>query len=150
MTCNNVQANLSAYVDEELSGAEMLEIRSHLSDCTLCSEEARAVEAIKKLVNCAPVPEPSADFEDRLVRNVLGASTAPTRQFSWLALAGLAAASMLVTFTVLQMFSHRTPAASEPTDSQAYQFIQRDRALAASNDPLNGSPIMPVSFESGR
>jgi len=39
--------SISAYVDGELTGAEMLEIRRHLSDCRECSEEYELTRTMK-------------------------------------------------------------------------------------------------------
>lgn len=150
MTCKNVQSFLSAYLDEELSGQEMLDIRAHLGECEDCSEELRTVECVKRMLGDAPVPEPGADFEDRLVASVLGHVEPKSEKLSWLTLAGFAAASMAATFLAIQMFNQRSAKSAEPTDAQAYQFIQRDRALSASNDPLSGSSVSPVTFNLGR
>src|SRR5579871_6455049 len=108
MNCKNVQALLSAYLDEELSGREMLDIRQHLGDCESCSEELTCVRGVKDLLGRTPVPDPTADFEERLVASVL-AST-PTRfepgKLSWVTLTGIAAASMLATMLVLNSLRH--------------------------------------------
>lgn len=47
MNCRRVMNSISAYVDGELTGSEMLEIRRHLSDCRECSEEHDLVRAMK-------------------------------------------------------------------------------------------------------
>lgn len=47
MNCRRVMNSISAYVDGELTGAEMLEIRRHLSDCAECSEEFELVKSMK-------------------------------------------------------------------------------------------------------
>lgn len=50
MNCRRVVNSSSAYVDGELAGAEMLEIRRHLSNCSECSEEYEFVRATKLAV----------------------------------------------------------------------------------------------------
>lgn len=50
MNCSRVVNSSSAYVDGELTGAEMLEIRRHLSNCRECSEEYEFVRATKLAV----------------------------------------------------------------------------------------------------
>lgn len=47
MNCRRVLNSISAYVDGELTGAEMLEIRRHLSECRECSEEYEMVRSMK-------------------------------------------------------------------------------------------------------
>lgn len=51
MNCRRVSNLISAYVDGELTGAEMLEIRRHLSDCRECSEEYELVRGVKSAVS---------------------------------------------------------------------------------------------------
>src|SRR5690349_14585766 len=106
MNCKTAQSLLSAYVDEELTGREMLQMREHLNDCPECAEEHTCVEALKRLLGASPVPEPSADFEDRLVLRVLSATHAPgdQKRISLLALTAIAAASMLGTMLLLNSF----------------------------------------------
>ena len=36
MNCGRVSNQLSAYIDRELTGAEMLSVRGHLGDCDSC------------------------------------------------------------------------------------------------------------------
>lgn len=144
MNCRHVQANLSAYADEELSGAEMLEIRRHLGDCTECEEEFRCVQALKELLGAAPIPEPSNDFEERLVSNVLthAAPDARRRSLSLFALSGIAAATMLLTLLALSAGRAGRTVAAERQENIPYEIVQRDRAFSASSEPLLGSPVM--------
>ena len=48
MNCSRVTKLMSAYVDGELTGVEMLDIRAHLHDCTECREEYEAIRLIKQ------------------------------------------------------------------------------------------------------
>lgn len=61
MNCRRVMNLLSAYVDGELTGVEMLEIRRHLSDCPDCAQEHAAVlltkRAVSRLANVIPREE---------------------------------------------------------------------------------------------
>jgi len=61
---------ISAYVDGELTGVEMLEIRRHLSDCMECSEEYESLRmtklAVSRLRTVAPRPEFAAELLQKL------------------------------------------------------------------------------------
>lgn len=149
MTCNNIQSLLSSYLDQELSSGEMFAVRRHLQNCADCAEEFEAISVVKRMIGEAPVPEPSADFEDRLVASVMAKVQPAPKKISLISLTGFAAASMAATFLILQLAASKKAEAA-PTDAQAYQFIQRDRALSASNDPLSGSTVMPVTYDFGR
>ena len=48
MNCRKVQSLISAYVDSELPGVEMLSVRQHLSDCAECNSEFEALLRIKR------------------------------------------------------------------------------------------------------
>ena len=43
MNCGRVSNQLSAYLDRELTGTEMLQIRSHLTECDRCRSEHEAL-----------------------------------------------------------------------------------------------------------
>lgn len=70
MNCRRVTNSISAYVDGELTGAEMLEIRRHLSDCRECSEEYELVRTMKfavaRLRTVAPPGHLAASIVARL------------------------------------------------------------------------------------
>lgn len=61
MNCRRVINLLSAYVDGELTGVEMLEIRRHLSGCPDCAQEHKAIlftkQAMSRLGNVTPRKE---------------------------------------------------------------------------------------------
>lgn len=142
MNCNNVQARISAYLDNELSGREMLALRAHLSACPICTEELRCVQVVKHLVSSVPVPGPSADFEERLVSRVLAVPPLVEKRLSLAAFTGIAAVSMLATIMLLNLMRTPAPAALDGHEDMATQIMRRDRAFSASSDPLIGSPVM--------
>lgn len=51
MNCRHVENCLSAYLDGELTGAEMLQIRRHLSECPECAEEHEMLRTMKSAVS---------------------------------------------------------------------------------------------------
>jgi anti-sigma factor RsiW len=53
---------MSAYVDGELTGTEMLEIRRHLSDCAECSEEYESIKIVKQMLFRLDAVRPRADL----------------------------------------------------------------------------------------
>jgi anti-sigma factor RsiW len=143
MNCKNAQSLLSAYLDEELSGREMLEIREHVFDCSACANELDSVQAVKRILCATPIAEPSADFENRLVAHVLSASPAPLqKRISLLALTGIAAASMLGTLLLLNSMQRENASIAEQRDSVPFDLVERGRAFEASADPMSGSPVM--------
>jgi hypothetical protein len=69
MLCSRVQNLLSAYCDQELAGAEMLQIRQHLTTCSTCEQEYYALRRIKTLMGSLPAVDPTQPVDlDELVR----------------------------------------------------------------------------------
>src|ERR1044072_1381293 len=152
MNCKNAQSLLSAYIDEELSGREMLDLRAHLSACTECAEELKCVEAVRQLLGGSPVPEPSPDFEDRLLSSVLAAThpNSDHKKISVITLTGIAAASMLATMLMLNSFKQEAPTAERARESVPYERIQQDRSFGASSNPFTASPVLSRRVASER
>lgn len=70
MNCRRVISLMSAYVDGELTGTEMLEIRRHLSSCPECEAEHQSIaltkQMIARLATVAPRQEFAASILSRL------------------------------------------------------------------------------------
>ena len=62
MNCGRVSNQLSAYIDRELTGAEILSIRSHLGGCDPCRAEYEALNRMKTMLGRLQPPEPRPDF----------------------------------------------------------------------------------------
>ena len=164
MNCKTVQNQLSAYLDREIAGDEMLAIRSHLHDCDACREEAEALKALKRMLTSSPVPEPPTDFADRLCAKVLAIKPADverrerrlTLRASLLTFGGVAACSMLLTFSFLANLrrdskSTSSPVAKGATPSHDLAFeVQRDQMYAVGFDPTSGVPVISSSTHVGR
>lgn len=66
MNCRRVQDLLSPYLDERLTGQQMLEVRRHLDSCRSCSEEYMMLRQVKILLRSVSMKEPGPFFEARL------------------------------------------------------------------------------------
>ena len=62
MNCRRTRSLLSAYLDAELTGYEMLEIRDHISRCQDCSTEHKSLVSLKQLLSALPDQEPRPEF----------------------------------------------------------------------------------------
>ena len=62
MNCQHVRALLSAYLDSELTGYEMLNIRDHLTHCNSCDEERNSIECVRSMVRSLPQREPRSEW----------------------------------------------------------------------------------------
>ena len=66
MNCHRLNNLLSAYIDGELTGVEMIEIRRHLSDCPGCQGDLDQLRATKRLVGRLATVRPSDDLASRI------------------------------------------------------------------------------------
>lgn len=163
MNCKSVQIHLSAYMDRELTGEEMIQVRSHLSMCSACEEEYFQLVSLKRLLSNHAVPEPPADFADRLCAKVLASQVTQSSALQgsdaggwrlglrWptVVFVGVTAISMAVTF--LSIWVSRS--AASMADEQASRIkashdlsfdLQRDQVYASGSDVTGGLPVVAV------
>nr|AIA11914.1 Putative zinc-finger [uncultured bacterium] len=84
MLCGRVTNLLSAYIDRELAGAEMLQVREHLSNCEGCHAEHADLAEMKSLLGQMPAPPPRGDFVRATVERLhaaQGAAPPPRPRF---------------------------------------------------------------------
>ncbi|AIE84943.1 anti-sigma factor family protein [Fimbriimonas ginsengisoli] len=157
MNCKSVQNQLSAYLDREVAGDEMLAIRAHLHDCDECRDEAEALKMLKRMLTESPVPEPSADFADRLCAAVLSSRTSMdvekrdnriTLRASLITFSSVAAFSMALTFAALTnsrpgSSPTAVPMSVDTASSHDLAFqVQRDQMWATGLDSTSGVPVI--------
>lgn len=70
MNCQRVDNLMSAYIDGELTGAEMLAIRRHLHDCQDCAEEYESMRVVKQAVGRLRNVAPRQDFAQAILARV--------------------------------------------------------------------------------
>ena len=66
MNCHRVQNLISAYVDGEVPGLEMLVIRRHLSDCPECNFEFESLLSVKRAFGGLQPEYPADGLTDRI------------------------------------------------------------------------------------
>ncbi|MFQ3548775.1 MAG: zf-HC2 domain-containing protein [Armatimonadota bacterium] len=81
MSCHHIFNLLSAYIDGELTGAQMLEVRRHLSDCEECRKEYEELLQTKQLLANLTFAMPKAGFADELCKKLDEVSYASKRRF---------------------------------------------------------------------
>ena len=154
MTCKCVSQKLDGYVDGELTGIEMLAVRTHLRHCVACQNEAETVRELKTALASLPCHNPSPDFEERLFR-VVRQEMAPTLSmrrpaFVWSsALAGAAAAGFAIVWFGVLHAPEKQPSevASKPIQETTAFELSRDQAFTAASDPLSGqSMVVSTSY----
>ena len=99
----DMRALLNAYLDGQLRGTRLMEMKVHLAGCEACRNELRELRLVSDLLQAAPTPEfmPAGRFSANLVlslpRRRLGEPPAqPGAEAWWLVPAGILAAWFFV------------------------------------------------------
>jgi predicted anti-sigma-YlaC factor YlaD len=150
MNCNSVQTRLSAYLDRELTGSELLDLRAHLAECRECRAEETELRNLKTMLGGLEAPQPSDDLCDRLCCAVLQEARKSDSRWTWrrsvLTFGTVAAASMLVTFFILSLRG----AKPEVVGQDVTMDVARHQAYDIASDPM-GAPVVSVAnYASGR
>ena len=97
MNCRHILNSLSAYLDRELSGEQMMTVRSHLESCSECQTELESLKLIKKDLYSLPLHEPSEQLQHEVMRKVRALEPAPNRRsLSVMVATSVAAAALAV------------------------------------------------------
>ena len=114
----DMRALLNAYLDGELRGTRLMEMKVHLAGCEACRNELKELRLVSDLLQAAPDPEfiPAARFASNLAltlprRNMHGLPPKPGSLAWWLVPAGILAAwyffqtifTLTGAFTAVQM-----------------------------------------------
>lgn len=82
MNCRRVSNLISAYMDGELTGVEMLEIRRHLDDCGQCALQYESLRYTKQLLSKLRYAEPRAGLVSTICARLDNKET-PSYQKIW-------------------------------------------------------------------
>lgn len=149
MTCRAVESRLSAYLDGELTGAEMIEIRRHIDGCSTCASEAQAIRRIKMLVVAQQELEPESGFEGRLIARVFR-SQPRTRRAAWasaISLTAIVVAAGVLAFFVSTWISPPPRPTASGTDAGSLD-LAHDQMYFNATDPLSGpAPVVSASYD---
>lgn len=140
--CEGREAMISALVDGELMGKEMLEVKSHLAQCPACQQAYDELRSLKLNLALMVMPEVNDESFDRVKAGFeakLAAQSAPrSPRHIW---TGMAAASVLAVVLATWLAN---PRGSSPVT----EFDESiDQAYAAGAAPAMGStPIVPANY----
>jgi anti-sigma factor RsiW len=153
MNCKCVSNKIGSYLDGELTGHDMLAVRSHLHRCDACAEEAESLRSLKSALSSLPCCEAPPDLEDRLLLAVQECECGSSRAAGlyWGSAAAAAAAGFLIAWFSLSGSGQgeAAVAASSGRPIEAPSFaVSRDQAYGAAADPLSGpTMVVTTSYE---
>ena len=66
LNCRHTRHLISACLDQELTGREMLDLQAHLHGCATCAQEWREISEVRRLLRALPFYAPPVGAEQRL------------------------------------------------------------------------------------
>jgi hypothetical protein len=99
MDCREFQDNHFAFIDDMLSGIELVGMQRHIAECEQCAKHDLAIRRSLMLFRNLPRIEPSPDFSERLhsrIRELKAAEHSSTLHHSGKFAAAVAVASVLM------------------------------------------------------
>ena len=143
MNCRNISNSLSAYVDRELTGDQMIALRSHIERCPECKAEYESLTSLKAALAALPMHEPPEGLDQDVIRLVrrLNPASARTR-LSWALMAATSVAAAALAVLTFNAFFGLT-SETDVVEADAQFDAGTDGAFV---DPIDGghAPILPV------
>ena len=62
MNCHHARQLISPYLDQQLTGREMLALHQHFTECASCEAERRSIRQVKTLLRALHEPRPRPDL----------------------------------------------------------------------------------------
>ncbi|MCK5706409.1 MAG: zf-HC2 domain-containing protein [Candidatus Aureabacteria bacterium] len=110
MNCQEIREHLYPYIDGELKGSTVEQIKEHIANCPLCSMEIRNEKDFDKIFrSCFPMELASYDFKEKLLEKVRNESE-KSNIFSFKFAKPIAAAILIVLAVVYMYGSLKDPA----------------------------------------
>lgn len=75
MNCHHARQLISPYLDQQLTGREMLALQDHFSGCASCEREMQSIRQVKALLRGLREPGPPRDFSDVIALRLEQAQT---------------------------------------------------------------------------
>ena len=80
MNCHRARQLISPFLDQQLTGRQMLDLQTHFSACVSCEAEARSLRQLKSLLRGLHSQQPSRSLPDTILAR---ASVAETNTLPW-------------------------------------------------------------------
>ena len=145
MSCNTVQSKLSAYIDGEMSGAEMLLTRAHVNSCLQCQSELKSLQSVQMVLRGLPAgPEPSLMLPSLIQQKVV----VTKRNYVRLGLAVAVPVAALAAFSLTRSNTQSTHI--QDRDLVINRQLAKDQIFDAGNDSTSGASLVHYTNYEGR
>jgi len=147
MNCRHVSQSLSAFLDGELSGVQMIAVRHHLSECRACRYELEGLKATQTALRSLPNATPISPSHEAMMSRV---KARQPRIRERLHAAGMvtvsSVAAAVLALALFNRLNPQSPVAGK--DSMAPFTASSDLPYVAGADPFgNHVPLQPVHLE---
>lgn len=135
MDCNRVRQQLNAFLDSELNGNSMLEIRSHLNGCPDCRQALEELRVVQSVMRGLPEIEAPAFSLPQTVTPL-----ARRRRLSLsAALVAAAACALGGAYLTRKQIQPSSPTEVSKVDRKLEQLVDEDQLGYQYSDRLSGS-----------
>lgn len=143
MNCRVAESLISPYLDGELTGAQMSQMRRHLSECSRCQSELEEFRALKSLLSATTDMTPDDHLHDRMMAGMERRAAKIDRK-AWMA--GLAAVtSAFALYAAMLTASHlNQPVQAAPVADNHYN-AESDQVYSA-GDPYTHVQAIAVDY----
>jgi len=129
MTGEHLDDVLSAYLDDELTPEERVDVEAHLNGCAECRSDLDAEADVRRLVRELPAVDPPFGFYERILRDGPGAGAPPERKRRLRFGLGSIAAAVACWLLVLGLVNVNSASAS--VDPQTDVYVNAHAAVPA-------------------
>jgi anti-sigma factor RsiW len=144
MNCKLVECKLDSYLDGELNGIEMAQIKSHIAQCPACATDLQKLRNVKQLLGSMFAPEPSYGFEERLKSAVFVPKELKRRENLWVIALGTCCTTAILGFAYLRLSG---AGATQKTQRDNLAKTEYKREL---KDVIIGDNVMGSGFSTAR
>lgn len=71
MNCHRARQLISPYLDQQLTGQQMLELQQHLAHCASCNAERLSIAEVKRLLRGLYATRPRPELSQRIVEQMM-------------------------------------------------------------------------------
>jgi hypothetical protein len=150
MNCDQVQEQLSEYIDGRIDSKARAEVEEHLSSCVDCTELAASLTSTAQMVAAEPQVEPPMGFTTRVMAHVQDEASKPSLWQRWSAWSRLnipMQAAAVILIAVLAVFLYQNSERRQQPSQMAQRSEEPVKPRAADKtapeiaEPSNADPV---------
>jgi hypothetical protein len=156
MNCTDIQKGIDDFLDGELNPAQQAGFDAHLQDCASCRKQVAEERQRLVLLQSMPVPEPSPDFADRVIRAARQSEERRHseehlrhRRYGFVAGFGSALAAGFALWLVVGVLP-QTPESVSPSQLAVQQTVPGQQQVAQHQDQAPGIPELTIALHESR